>query len=715
MPAPLAPGDDLWRQAATATEPWLEAPDASWSFQHFLRRAQALGEELNLQAGERVAVVAAEPVPTLLTLLAAWLRGALVAPLNPAFPESRRQELQQQIGASRWIPSGAVRAQGAVASEPLPDLDLTRPATVVFTSGSSGTPKAAVLSLGNFLWNASGANAVMPLGPGDRWLLSIPLFHVGGLSIAFRTLLAGATMVLPQERSTVVPPPGVTHVSLVPTQLQRLLNTAEGVAALRTLKLILIGGAGVAPSLLERCGALGLPVQASYGSTEMASQVATGPLVQENGAWKVAARLLPGRELRVQALAEDGSGEIEVRGPTRFLGYQQEDTLQQPFDAEGWFSTGDLGRLVEGVLEVRGRRDAMFISGGENVHPETVERALLDLPDLAQAIVVPVDDEEFGARPVAFVEAPEVAWTPNTWAHDLRRTLAGFQVPELFLPWPTDVAAGLKPRRPELALQAQPLYDQWVQYRPLRRWLRQSFLGWRPVWQVGSGQVFEVIHHQLFPEPQACLVLAQTRQEVVDWLRELGAAREALPWKPLSRPRNNRVEDVLEVVRLLAEDLPPEVTEALDLQTQQTIPFAPLVSRTSPVFLPRQLELSEATLVLPPAEAGPLASGEQVLQIGACLSGVPRFFRLRLLFRSQPDERLRFLGWKVQSLREADGTVRDQPFWDLSESEEARLASALRQLPWIAAADWATANTSERERSRRFQMNQYFKCDLRQN
>ena len=716
MPFPLSPTSDLWHQASTSSVCWLEGPDGAWSFQDFLQQADALGREWNLSADERVTLVTGTPVPTLRMLLAAWLHGSLVAPLNPAFPKSRQQELQQQIHANRSLAVQEEALLPASTHAQLPELNLERPATVVFTSGSSGTPKAAVLSLGNFLWNASGANAVMPLSAGDRWLLSLPLFHVGGLSIVFRTLLAGAKMVLPRgkELAEALRKQRITHVSLVPTQLQRLLGTPEGVDVLRSLKLILIGGAGIAPSLLRRCGELELPVQASYGSTEMASQIATGPLEQRHGQWRVAATLLPERELQIVEPASDGTGEIAVRGKTRFLGYQQQDGLRKPFDAEGWFRTGDLGRLENGVLEVRGRRDAMFISGGENVHPETVERAFLELPEVVQALVVPVEDEEFGARPIAFVEVPASAWAPNQWVHALRQTLAGFQVPDLFLPWPQDLTPGLKPRRPELVARAQPVYDRWALHRPLRRWLREHGLGWRPVWQVGSGQVFEVVHHHFFPEPRSCFVLAQTRQDVMDWLKALGPERAQLPWKPLSRQLNRRVEDVLEIVRLLADDLPPDADTALDLRTQEVLPLPQVTAEAPPVRLPDVKTHGNVTLVLPPQEQEPVAAEEQVLQLGAQLAGSSRFFLLRLLFRPEPTSGWRFLGWKVQRLREADGLERDQPFWDLTPAEEEALNSALLPLPWITPTAWSSANLPEKERHRRQAMNQHFKCDLRE-
>ena len=115
-------------------------------------------------------------------------------------------------------------------------------------------------------------------------------------------------------------------------------------------------------------------------------------------------------------------------------------------DGAGWFHTGDIGWLdAEQLLHVTGRRDQMFISGGENIHPEEIEVELLSLPGIVRAVVVPVADPEFGFRPAAFVEA--TAFDPQEWTQSLRARLPGFKVPRLFRPWPADVPAGVKPSR----------------------------------------------------------------------------------------------------------------------------------------------------------------------------------------------------------------------------------------------------------------------------
>ena len=191
--------------------------------------------------------------------------------------------------------------------------------------------------------------------------------------------------------------------------------------------------------------ARGLPVFTSYGLTEMASQVTTTRPGAGAAERETSGRLLPHRLLRIAA-----DGEILVRGETRFRGYVDEAMLHEPFDAEGWYATGDLGRLGEdSLLRVEGRKDNLFISGGENVQPEEIESALAACEGVAQAVVVPVPDAEFGYRPVAFVRL-EGRVPEEDLRRALERRLPRFKMPRVFLPWPEEYAEGLKPDRRRL-------------------------------------------------------------------------------------------------------------------------------------------------------------------------------------------------------------------------------------------------------------------------
>ena len=321
-------------------------------------------------------------------------------------------------------------------------LDPGRPAVALFTSGSTATPKVALLTLGNLVSNAQASNQVNSLRTGDCWLLSLPLFHVGGLGILFRCLESGAAVAVGRKAETLgeaLARYPISHMSLVPTQLQRLLDERLDPEIAARLKCILLGGAPASDALVRQALQAGLPVRKTYGLTEMASQVTAVAPSAPADKQLTAGRLLPGCELMAGK-----DGELWVRGTTRFAGYVEAGRVDCPFDAGGWFATGDLGRLdSEGYLTVLGRKDNLFITGGENVQPEEIEEALCALEGVAQALVVPVEDREFGLRPVAFVRMATGTINEQELGRRLQAVLPRYKIPLRFFAWP-DAAQGLE-------------------------------------------------------------------------------------------------------------------------------------------------------------------------------------------------------------------------------------------------------------------------------
>jgi o-succinylbenzoate---CoA ligase len=225
----------------------------------------------------------------------------------------------------------------------------------------------------------------------------------------------------------------VTHLSLVPTQLYRMMQDAELLQRLRSLKVILLGGSDIPPALIRQAIRLQLPIHTTYGSTEMSSQTTTTRPNESPEKLLAAGRLLNYRKLKVAA-----DGGILVGGKTLFKGYIAADgVIESPVDAAGWFATGDIGSLdAEGYLTVLGRKDNMFISGGENICPEEIETHLQNIPGIDNAIVVPVKNAEFGARPVAFVQTGTGAFTEVEIRKELEGKLPRFKIPDRFFPWP---------------------------------------------------------------------------------------------------------------------------------------------------------------------------------------------------------------------------------------------------------------------------------------
>ncbi len=393
-------------------------------------------------AGSRVGLFARNSLDHIAALFSLWRAGCLSVLFNPRYPVPAAKALASQLDCASFVDDSDLAA--SVAAMPLTGPDAAdavgfaadQAAAVVFTSGSQGMPKAAVLSCGNFHYNAVGAADAIAVGPRDRWLLSLPLFHVGGIGVLWRCFSAGAVVVLghdEQDPAAVLVRDGVTHVSLVPTQLARLLEGPGGVAAARALKAILLGGAPIPVRLLEKAVAAGLSIHISYGLTETASQVATSSRLGAADAVAACARVLPYRELK---LADDG--EIMVKGAVLFQGYACASGMEKPFDADGWFATGDTGELdADGRLRVKGRKDNMFFRGGENIQPEEVEAWLLKVPGVAAALVAGKPDEEFGSVPVALIRCVRGAEVSRALlAAHLCRSLPKFKVPADFFRWP---------------------------------------------------------------------------------------------------------------------------------------------------------------------------------------------------------------------------------------------------------------------------------------
>ena len=332
-----------------------------------------------------------------------------------------------------------------------------QPATVVFSSGSTGTPKAVLHSFGNHYYSALGSNQNIPISQGDRWLLSLPLYHVAGIAILFRVFISGGTVVISSVGETIVDSlikMDVTHVSVVPAQLQRII---EANTKFPTLNAILVGGSSVNETLRLLSKKNELPVFFSYGMSEMSSQVTTTMLDATLAEIYTSGRLLPYREIKVT-----NNDEIMVKGDTLFLGYLSKEGIDLPLDKEGWFYTGDLGVIDQnGLLSILGRKDNMFISGGENIYPEHIEKAIRLYPGIRSVMVVPVSDPTFGKRPVAFIEVDNVDQVIEDLGLFLNDKLARYMHPIRYFDWThAPELVGIKHSRLQFTNRAEELINQ---------------------------------------------------------------------------------------------------------------------------------------------------------------------------------------------------------------------------------------------------------------
>jgi O-succinylbenzoic acid--CoA ligase len=366
------------------------------------RRLRALG----VGPGDRVGIALPARQAFAETLHGCLRLGAVAVPVDLRLSAAERRLRTDDCAAVVAEPLDGLADEGA----PLQlTHDLDAAAIVVYTSGTTAGPRAVELTYGNWLWSALGSAAALGVDRADRWLCTLPLAHVGGLSILVRSAIYATTVVLHErfdaEAAADELATRATLVSVVPTTLQRLLDA--GLRHPPRLRAALVGGAPIAPALLERAAAAGVPTVSTYGLTEACSQVTTGgPAL-----FCTRVRIGPGREVLVQ-------------GPTVAPGALADD---------GWLHTGDEGGLdPAGNLTVTGRAGDTIISGGENVAPAEVEAVLAGHPSVAEAAVHGARDEEWGQRVVATVVlcAGKTA-TEEELRGYCRVRLAGYKVPRV--------------------------------------------------------------------------------------------------------------------------------------------------------------------------------------------------------------------------------------------------------------------------------------------
>jgi O-succinylbenzoic acid--CoA ligase len=311
---------------------------------------------------------------------------------------------------------------------------------LMFTSGTTGTPKAVALTAVNVAVSAAGSAFRLGLLPDDRWHDPLPMYHMGGLAPVYRSVLYGTSVSVreggggfdPAATLAAMHDDRATAVSLVPTMLRGLLDAEAGNPFPESLRFVLLGGAKAPRSLLEECLERDVPVAPTYGMTETASGIATATPREASEAVGCVGHPLVFTDLTL--LDEDDvpvgagePGEIVVSGPTVAAGYYGDTaSTRESFCCHG-FRTGDVGyRDEHGRLWVLNRKDDRIVTGGENVDPGEVTAALREHPRVEDAFVAGLPDGEWGERVAALVVGDASADDLDSF---LRERLAGFKLP----------------------------------------------------------------------------------------------------------------------------------------------------------------------------------------------------------------------------------------------------------------------------------------------
>jgi o-succinylbenzoate---CoA ligase len=354
----------------------------------------------------QLVVVATDPPLELVLMQHALARcDAALLPGPTGSGDVRRAGLIALTGAEwAWSPRNPGRlvqlSPGARSQSPAPRA--TDPlALVIETSGSGGAPKAAMLTQRNVLASCTQVNARLGLAPGDLWLCCLPRHHVGGLLIAYRCALAGATVVLHRgfDAAAVALDLArwhITHISLVPPMLARLLDL--GIRPPRSLRVALIGGQALSSALAHRALDAGWPLRLTYGMTETCSQVATSGALGQMADPGVVGAPLPGLALDCPGCDEPPQT-LRVRGELVMAGYANPARTPGLGLDGGWLTTADLVCwTATGELRILGRSDEALVIGGEQVLPTVIADRLLGAPGVQAAVVVGVPDPIWGHR-----------------------------------------------------------------------------------------------------------------------------------------------------------------------------------------------------------------------------------------------------------------------------------------------------------------------------
>lgn len=455
-----------------------QATRRRWSYGQMLTESERVARALlaRFEPGSHIAIWAPNIPEYQLFQYGVALAGMVMVTINPAF---RRAELTYALELADVVACFTItdfldRPMLSVATElvaelpllelvvdlehwddflatdagaELPRVDPLSPAQVLFTSGTTGLPKAALLSHRAMTNNASDAAAIWAGDSADRtvWLVTLPMFHLAGVVVAALGTLAlhGALLTVRRFDAGValqlIEQERVSITNIVPTLMWALLRHEDiDRRDISSFHSVMLGGAPIPAELVRQVEARGIVVNVGYGLTEAAMTITTreGDTVEDRV--NTCGLPLPNTEVGI-ADPETGEfrqrgeiGEIVTRGFHTLIGYYKNpEATAKAIDGEGWFHTGDLGVMDDrGVIAMAGRAKEMIIRGGENVYPREVEDRLVELPGIANAAVIGLPDDYYGEIVAAFVQLqPGIPLDIAGNRVRLREILSGYKIP----------------------------------------------------------------------------------------------------------------------------------------------------------------------------------------------------------------------------------------------------------------------------------------------
>ncbi|MCS4485276.1 o-succinylbenzoate--CoA ligase [Staphylococcus americanisciuri] len=429
----------------------VETADGQWTFQQLFDLAQEYGVKLVSLNQGRIGLLVDNSIEAIALIHGAWLFNIEIALINNRLTDIEIIKQMQSIGVSTIIATEKYRQRLASSSiatrfscltvsdilmideyRNLPDFQEAAIASIMFTSGTTGSQKAVPQSFANHKASAEGCFIHLGFDEHTRWLAVLPIYHISGLSIVIRSVLYGFTVYLmenfdEQQVMHAVQYKGLTHMSLVPLTMKRLMRA--GLTAPYQLEKILLGGAKLEQDFVELALSYQLPIYNSFGMTETCSQFLTASpeMLAENPE----AVGYMNDQLVISHTNQDGHGELCVRGDNVMRGYLYPQGLTDTFDEKGFFKTGDIASVdVHGFVVIHDRRKDLIISGGENIYPNEIERVAKRHPDVSDAMCVGVKDDYWGQRPLLYLIAEHEIQDMDVF---LAQSLAKYKLPQEIL------------------------------------------------------------------------------------------------------------------------------------------------------------------------------------------------------------------------------------------------------------------------------------------
>lgn len=447
-----------WLQQADSNKLAVIEGDLRLTYGQLRQRVAVRAGELiqqGVEPGDRVAALSANRVELWeLFLACAWV-GAIFVPLNTRLTRPEWEVILSDaqprllfaedafLGQAPEHPGLLRLAEVSGPPEPARPAAANEPVAILYTGGTTGVPKGALLTQDTIHWNARNTVEGWGLRSDDVAPIFTPMFHTGGLNVMATPLLSiGGTMVLPgpfepEKALELIEQEGCTLLFLVPTMFTMLADAPSFSAErLRTVRQMISGGAPCPQPLFERYWSLGLPLRQGYGLTEAGPNNFGITLEEAKTQLGTVGRPLP--HVAISLLDENGAevgvdqvGELHIRGGHVMPGYWQRPNESQAVLGRGWLRTGDLARRnAEGFVTICGRSKEMYISGGENVFPAEIEEVLLAHPEVREAAVVGVADPRWGEVGRAYLVCREGAsLTPDDLIDFCLGRLARYKTP----------------------------------------------------------------------------------------------------------------------------------------------------------------------------------------------------------------------------------------------------------------------------------------------